>query len=105
MDGNRNCYNRQKYARHNLRVWNQPRIIGNFQFHKKFPFSFSAMSAKTESNMNILNVYKGKPDLYNEPMRKRSSSATEASKPINVLQKRQNPIEIRNSFSPQYNSK
>ncbi|KAH8408184.1 hypothetical protein KR222_006613 [Zaprionus bogoriensis] len=53
-----------------------------------------AMSAKTESNMNI----------YNEPMRKRSSSATEASKPINVLQKRQNPIEIRNSFSPQYNS-
>lgn len=68
-------------------------------------FFFSAMSAKTESNMNILNVYKGKPDLYNEPMRKRSSSATEASKPINVLQKRQNPIEIRNSFSPQYNSK
>lgn len=73
----------------------KPIIISSF---------FSAMSAKTESNMNILNVYKGK-DLYNEPMRKRSSSATEASKPINVLQKRQNPIEIRNSFSPQYNSK
>ncbi|KAH8392478.1 hypothetical protein KR215_009406 [Drosophila sulfurigaster] len=63
-----------------------------------------AMSAKTESNMNLLNVYKGKTDLSNEPMRKRSSSATEASKPINVLHKRQNPIEIRNSFSPQYNS-
>ncbi|KAH8378463.1 hypothetical protein KR093_011526 [Drosophila rubida] len=61
-----------------------------------------AMSAKTESNMNLLNVYKGKSDLSNEPMRKRSSSATEASKPINVLHKRQNPIEIRNSFSPQY---
>ncbi|XP_001992936.2 insulin receptor substrate 1 isoform X2 [Drosophila grimshawi] len=64
----------------------------------------SAMSVKSESNMNLLNVYKGKPDLGSEPMRKRSSSATEASKPINVLQKRQNPIEIRNSFSPQYNS-
>ncbi|KAH8263642.1 hypothetical protein KR044_011819 [Drosophila immigrans] len=63
-----------------------------------------AMSAKTESNMNLLNVYKGKSDLSSEPMRKRSSSATEASKPINVLHKRQNPIEIRNSFSPQYNS-
>ncbi|XP_034473021.1 insulin receptor substrate 1 isoform X2 [Drosophila innubila] len=64
----------------------------------------NAMSAKTESNMNLLNVYKGKSELSNEPMRKRSSSATEASKPINVLQKRHNTIETRNSFSPQYNS-
>lgn len=63
------------------------------------------MSAKTESNMNLLNVYKGKSELSNEPMRKRSSSATEASKPINVLQKRHNTIETRSSFSPQYNSK
>ncbi|XP_030569202.1 insulin receptor substrate 1 isoform X2 [Drosophila novamexicana] len=64
----------------------------------------SAMSAKSESNMNLLNVYKGHSDLSNEPMRKRSSSANEASKPINVLQKRQNQTETRNSFSPQYNS-
>ncbi|EDW12315.2 uncharacterized protein Dmoj_GI10661, isoform A [Drosophila mojavensis] len=64
----------------------------------------SAMSAKTESNMNLLNVQKGLSDLSSEPMRKRSSSANEASKPINVLQKRQNPIETRSSFSPQYNS-
>ncbi|TDG45659.1 hypothetical protein AWZ03_007934 [Drosophila navojoa] len=64
----------------------------------------SAMSAKTESNMNLLNVEKGVSDLSSEPMRKRSSSANEASKPINVLQKRQNPIETRSSFSPQYNS-
>lgn len=62
------------------------------------------MSAKTESNMNLLNVQKGLSDLSSEPMRKRSSSANEASKPINVLQKRQNPIETRSSFSPQYNS-
>ncbi|XP_033150576.1 insulin receptor substrate 1 isoform X2 [Drosophila busckii] len=64
----------------------------------------SAMSGKPESDMNILNTYKGKSDPNNEPMRKRSSSANEASKPINVLQKRQNPLEIRNSFSPHYNS-
>lgn len=63
------------------------------------------MSAKSESNMNLLNVYKGHSDLSNEPMRKRSSSANEASKPINVLQKQQNQTETRNSFSPQYNSK
>ncbi|XP_023177551.2 insulin receptor substrate 1 isoform X2 [Drosophila hydei] len=62
----------------------------------------SAMSAKTESNMNFLNVQKGSSDLSSEPMRKRSSSANEASKPINVLQKRQHPIETRSSFSPQY---
>ncbi|KAH8353530.1 hypothetical protein KR084_011628 [Drosophila pseudotakahashii] len=61
----------------------------------------SAMSAKTESNTNLSNVYQARPDISHEPMRKRSSSANEASKPINVIQNvRQNSLEMRNCSSP-----
>ncbi|KAI8042600.1 insulin receptor substrate 1 [Drosophila gunungcola] len=60
----------------------------------------SAMSAKTESNTNLINVYQARPDISHEPMRKRSSSANEASKPINVIQNRQNSLELRNCSSP-----
>ncbi|XP_017042924.1 insulin receptor substrate 1 [Drosophila ficusphila] len=60
----------------------------------------SAMSAKTESNTNLINVYQTRPDITHEPMRKRSSSANEASKPINVIQNRQNSLELRNCSSP-----
>ncbi|XP_046868942.1 insulin receptor substrate 1 isoform X2 [Drosophila willistoni] len=61
----------------------------------------SAMSAKSEPNMNVLNVYPGgRSDLVPEPMRKRSSSANEASKPINVLHKRQNVFDVRSTASP-----
>ncbi|XP_022224193.1 insulin receptor substrate 1 isoform X3 [Drosophila obscura] len=59
----------------------------------------SAMSAKTETNMNFLNVYQGRPDISHEPMRKRSSSANESSKPMNVIQNRQSAVELRNSSS------
>ncbi|XP_037958211.1 insulin receptor substrate 1 [Teleopsis dalmanni] len=48
---------------------------------------FSAMSTKNESNI--------------EPMRKRSSSANEASKPINVLQRRSTQPENKINSSPQ----
>ncbi|XP_037712049.1 insulin receptor substrate 1 [Drosophila subpulchrella] len=61
----------------------------------------SAMSAKTESNTNLINVYQARPDISHEPMRKRSSSANEASKPINVINVRQNSLELRNCSSPQ----
>ncbi|XP_068158485.1 insulin receptor substrate 1 isoform X2 [Drosophila tropicalis] len=65
----------------------------------------SAMSAKSESNMNVLNVCQGgRSDIVPEPMRKRSSSANEASKPINVLHKRQNALDIRSSISPHHYS-
>ncbi|XP_034669587.1 insulin receptor substrate 1 isoform X3 [Drosophila subobscura] len=57
----------------------------------------SAMSAKTETNMNFLNVYQARPDIGQEPMRKRSSSANESSKPI--IQTRQSAVELRNSSS------
>ncbi|XP_033249748.1 insulin receptor substrate 1 isoform X2 [Drosophila miranda] len=57
----------------------------------------SAMSAKTETNMNFLNVYQGRPEISHEPMRKRSSSANESSKPMNVIQTRQSAVELRNS--------
>ncbi|KAH8287855.1 hypothetical protein KR018_002676 [Drosophila ironensis] len=60
----------------------------------------SAMSAKTDSNTNLINVYQARPDISHEPMRKRSSSANEASKPINVIQNRQNSLELRNCGSP-----
>lgn len=60
----------------------------------------SAMSAKTDSNTNLINVYQARPDISHEPMRKRSSSANEASKPINVIQNRQNSLELRNCSSP-----
>ncbi|KAH8410609.1 hypothetical protein KR009_006636 [Drosophila setifemur] len=60
----------------------------------------SAMSAKTESNSNLINVFHARPDINHEPMRKRSSSANEASKPINVIQNRQNSLELRNCGSP-----
>eukprot|EP00099_Drosophila_melanogaster_P004147 NP_001188772.1 chico, isoform B [Drosophila melanogaster] len=62
----------------------------------------SAMSAKTESNTNLINVYQNRPDLSHEPMRKRSSSANEASKPINVnvIQNSQNSLELRSCSSP-----
>ncbi|XP_039502637.1 insulin receptor substrate 1 isoform X1 [Drosophila santomea] len=62
----------------------------------------SAMSAKTESNTNLINVYQNRPDLSHEPMRKRSSSANEASKPINVnvIQNSQNSLEFRSCSSP-----
>ncbi|BFF95031.1 insulin receptor substrate 1 [Drosophila madeirensis] len=56
-----------------------------------------AMSAKTETNMNFLNVYQARPDIGQEPMRKRSSSANESSKPI--IQTRQSAVELRNSSS------
>jgi len=59
------------------------------------------MSAKTESNTNLINVYQARPDISHEPMRKRSSSANEASKPINVINVRQNSLELRNCSSPQ----
>ncbi|XP_017075682.2 insulin receptor substrate 1 [Drosophila eugracilis] len=60
----------------------------------------SAMSAKTESNTNLINVYQARADISHEPMRKRSSSANEASKPINVIQNPQNSLEMRNCSSP-----
>ncbi|KAH8249036.1 hypothetical protein KR032_005397 [Drosophila birchii] len=60
----------------------------------------SAMSAKTESNVNLINSFQARPDFSNVPMRQRSSSANEASKPINVIHNRQKSLELRNCSSP-----